>query len=320
MKALWLENQKLSLRHDLPVPEPRPGYALVRVRLAGICATDFEMTRGYYPFTGILGHEFVGEVVAAPDGSAWMGKRVVGEINIACGECATCTRGYPTHCERRAVLGIRAVHGAFAEYLELPLKNLHEVPDAVPDDIAVFCEPLAAALEITQQVHIQPGERVLLVGAGRLGQLIAQVIALTGCALQAVIRHDYQRKILEQHGIETISEGMVRTGGWDKVVEVTGSPGGFNLARRAVRPGGMIVLKSTFKDDVQVNLSSIVVDEITLVGSRCGPFEPALALLASGQVDPSVLISARYPLDEALEAFRYAGEPGVLKVLLAPAD
>src|SRR5512147_514411 len=221
MQALWLENNRLELR-DAPRPG-RTGEALIRVRRAGVCGTDLELVRGYYPFAGIPGHEFVGEVVEAPD-PAWVGKRVVGEINVVCGRCEQCLSGRAHHCESRTVLGIVARDGVFAEFTSLPLENLHVVPDSVPDEAAVFTEPLAAALEIEQQVQIRPADRVLLIGAGRLGQLVAQTL---------------------------------------------------ELARRAVRPGGTLVLKSTYRGEVTLNLSSIVVDEVTLLGSRCGPFEPA---------------------------------------------
>ncbi len=316
MKALYLSRRTLTYRTDLPVPEPPPGEALVRVRLAGICATDLELVRGYYPFDGILGHEFVGEVVRAPGAPEWEGRRVVGEINAACGGCAQCRAGRPTHCEKRTVLGIKGRDGAFAEYLRLPLANLLPVPDEVADEQAVFTEPLAAALEIQQQAHIRPGDRVLVVGAGRLGQLIAWTLALTGCDLRVVARHEPQRRLLARRGIAAIAETNVPRRAMDVVVEATGSPGGFALAQRAVRPRGLLVLKSTYAGDLTLNMSEIVVDEITLLGSRCGPFAPALELLRRGLVDPRDLIAARYPLEKGLEAFEKAAQPGVFKVLL----
>lgn len=313
MKALWLENQQLDLRD---VPEPaKPGEALIRIRVAGICSTDLELVKGYYPFTGVIGHEFVGEVVAANDES-WVGQRVVGDINVTCGNCEQCINGRSTHCENRTVLGIVKRNGTFAEFTTLPLSNLHRVPASVPDEMAVFTEPLAAALEIQQQVHVQPTDRVLVMGAGRLGQLIAQTLALTGCDLHVVARHEYQQKILLERGIRIIAEEDVQPGRWDIVVEVTGSPGGFSLARQAVRPRGTLVLKSTYKGELSVNFSSIVVDEINIVGSRCGPFEPALRLMEKGEVDPGALIAAEFRLDEALQAFERAAQPGALKVLV----
>lgn len=316
MRALWLEDQKLSYRMDVPKPEAQPGMPLIKTRLAGICATDLEMTRGYYPFAGVPGHEFVGEVVAAPGYEAWVGQRVVGEINLTCGECPTCKAGRPRHCERRATLGISGHDGVFAEYFTLSVANLHAVPEAVPDEAAVFTEPLAAALEIQEQVQIQPGMRVLVVGAGRLGLLIAQTLRLTGCDLQVVVRHAAPAALLAGWGIASIAPEDVRENAYDLVVEVTGSPGGFALSRQAVRPAGTLVLKSTFVGDVCLDLSALVVDELTLVGSRCGPFAPALRLLESGLVDPSALIAARYGLSDGVAAFAKAAERGVLKVLL----
>jgi threonine dehydrogenase-like Zn-dependent dehydrogenase len=313
MRALWLEGGTIDVR-DVEVAR-QPGEALVRVTLSGVCATDLELVRGYYPYTGVLGHEFVGEVVEAPD-PAWVGQRVVGEINAACGECATCRAGRPTHCERRSVLGIVGRDGAHAEYLSLPFENLHRVPDAVTDDAAVFTEPLAAALEILEQVHIAPDSRVLLVGAGRLGQLVAQVLALTGSELSVVARHEHQRALLHERGIAVVAEADVTPRGYDIVVEATGSPSGFELARWAVRPRGTLVLKSTYAGEITVNLSPLVVDEITVVGSRCGPFAPALRLLERGAVDPTVTISARYPLGSAVEAMAAAARPAGMKVLL----
>lgn len=315
MKALWLENEALSLR-DVPVPV-RPGEALVRVRLSGICGTDLELARGYYPFTGIIGHEFVGDVVDSSDAS-WVGARVVGEINVACGLCEQCAAGRPTHCEARTVLGIAGRDGAHAEYTTLPLENLHRVPDHVPDEAAVFTEPIAAAVEILTQVTIGPGDRVLLVGAGRLGQLIAQVLAGTGAHLHVVARHDHQRALLHARGIGTVEAADVEPRRWDVVVEATGSPSGFHLASTALRPRGTLVLKSTYRGEISLALAPFVVDEITVVGSRCGPFAPALALLESGAVDPLPLIAARYPLCDAVEAMRTAAEPGTMKVLLQP--
>jgi len=315
MKALWLENNQVDLR-DLPEPS-NPAEALVRVRRAGICSTDLELVKGYYPYTGILGHEFVGEIVSCPDSSR-VGQRVVGEINAACGRCEQCKNGRETHCENRTVLGIVDRDGVFAEYTTLPLANLHPVPESVPDEIAVFTEPLAAALEIQQQVQVHPCDRVLLIGAGRLGQLIAQTLALTGCGLRVVARHEEQKILLRARGIRLISEEDLEPRRWDIVVEATGSSDGFSLARSAVRPRGTLVMKSTYKGDMAVNFSSIVVDEITILGSRCGPFAPALRLMEEQAVDPGVLIAAEYRLEDGLAALSEAAQPGVLKVLLKP--
>jgi threonine dehydrogenase-like Zn-dependent dehydrogenase len=321
MRGLWLENLSLTYRTDLPRPVLQAGEALVKVRLAGVCSTDLELLRGYYPFRGIPGHEFVGEVIEVASTSQsepWLSKRVVGEINLACGHCDACRRGHPTHCENRRVLGILNHNGAFAEYLVLPLENLHQVPDTVSDEQAVFTEPLAAALEIQQQVHILPSDRVLVIGAGRLGLLIAQTMALTACRLQVVARHPYQQKLLSDRGIAVIGEDQVPAGKIDIVVDATGSPGGFRLARQAVRPRGTLLLKSTYKDDVCLNLSSVVVDEIRLVGSRCGPFSPALHLLEAHKVDPIPLIQNTYALKEGVKGLEEAAQPGRLKVLLRP--
>ncbi len=313
MQAVWLENNRIALR-DMARPA-QPAEALIRIRKAGICSTDLELVKGYYPYTGILGHEFVGEVVDAPD-LDWIGRRVVGEINAACGACEACKNGRPTHCENRTVLGIVNRAGVFAEYTTLPVENLHRVPDSVPDEAAVFTEPLAAALEIQQQIQIKPTDRVLLIGAGRLGQLIAQTLALTGCDLRVVARHEHTQNLLKARGIRITTGDEIQSRRWDVVVEATGSPDGFNLARRAIRPRGTLVMKSTYKGEMNVNFSSIVVDEITILGSRCGPFEPALRLLEKREVDPTVLIAAQFKLEESLKAFEQAAQPGVLKVLL----
>ena len=316
MKGIWLDNNILSYRDHLPRPKPSKDEALVKVRLAGICGTDLELTKGYYEFTGIPGHEFVGDIVQAPGRPDREGQRVVGEINIKCGTCPACLAGRPKHCENRTVLGIKHRNGAFAEFVCLPLANLIAVPDTVCDDAAVFTEPLAAALEIQEQVTIEPSHHVLVLGAGRLGQLIAQSLMTTGCDLKVVARYANQRKLLAQFNIAAIAEHSLPAGLFDIVIEATGSKAGFSLARKAVRPGGIIVLKSTTKDDVRVDFSSIVVDEVTLIGSRCGPFDPALNLLANNRVDPIGLIEGRYPLNAIQEAFQHASRPGALKVIV----
>lgn len=322
MRAVWLENRRLRFRKDVPEPVPLEGEALVKVRLAGICGTDLELLKGYAPFSGIPGHEFVGDIVRAPRKPQFKGRRVVGEINISCGSCRPCLAGRPNHCERRAVIGIRNRNGAFADYLCLPLKNLIPVPEAVSDDAAVFVEPLAAALRIQQQIHIRQPDRVLIIGAGRLGQLVAQTLALVDCQLTVMARHKNQQSILTAGEIAWITENDLREREFDIVIEASGSPGGFALARAAVRPGGTIVLKSTIcgSADLAFDFSSLVVDEITLVGSRCGPFAPALDLLEEQRVDPTVLITSRYRLNEANAAFRRAAEPGALKILLQIAE
>ena len=292
MRALWLQDGQLCLRGGVPVPS-RDGEVVVRVLLGGICNTDIEMTRGYYPFTGVPGHEFVGVVD---------GKRVVGEINAVCGSCEACRAGRRTHCERRSVLGIRNRDGAFADYLTLPAENLHVVPDEISDEEAVFVEPLAAALQIQEQVRITPDDRVLVVGHGKLGQLIAQTLALTGCNLTVRSRSAAAMPPLSKT--------------FDVAVECTGNAEGFAIARNALRPRGTLVMKSTYAGNLNVNASSLVVDEITLVGSRCGPFAPALTLLAAHKVDVRPLIHASYPLDDALTAFEHAQRRGTMKVLI----
>lgn len=314
MLAVWLEEGGTQLRDDLPLPRPPEGEALVRVLLAGICNTDLELIRGYRPFTGILGHEFVGVVEEGPPDS--LGQRVVGEINAACRRCPTCRRGLPRHCENRTVLGIAGRDGAFAEHLTLPAENLHRVPDGVPDHRAVFTEPLAAALEILEQVQVRPEHRVLVVGDGKLGQLVARALALTDCHLLVLGRHRSKLVLLEELGVATALDRAEFEGGFDIAVECTGNPEGFATARRALRPRGTLVLKSTYAGSLTADASALVVDEITVVGSRCGPFEPALGLLEEGRVDVEPLIHARYPLADALAALEEARRPGVLKVLL----
>jgi len=314
MRGVWLEEGTLSVREDLAIPEPAPGEALVRVLRAGVCNTDLELVRGYYPFTGVLGHEFVGQVAQGPD--ELLGRRVVGEINAVCGSCRACAAGRSNHCENRTVLGIVGRDGAFAEYLALPVENLHALPQSLSLDAATFTEPLAAALEIQEQITVGSRDRVLVAGAGKLGLLIAQTLALTGCDLVAVNRRPEKRALLRSRGIRVVGPDEVTSGAFDIAVEATGNPDGFALARRALRPRGTLVMKSTYAGALEVDVSSLVVDEITLVGSRCGPFAPALELLAAGAVDVEGLIEHRFPLSDGLRAFEKAAEAGVLKVLI----
>jgi threonine dehydrogenase-like Zn-dependent dehydrogenase len=315
MRGLWLSHQALTFREDLELPKINADEALIRVRMAGICRTDLELSRGYYPFDGILGHEFVGEVVEAPGGQFLRGDRVVGEINASCGDCALCRKGLRTHCLKRTVLGIVGRNGAFADFLALPAENLLKVPASIPDEVAVFVEPIAAAFEILEQLQIPSSERVLLIGAGKLGQLIAQVLSSAGLDPTVVARYPLQQELLEQLGIRWIDENQVRAGETDLAVEATGSVAGLELALSAVRPRGRIILKSTYEGRAAVDLSLIVVDEISLIGSRCGPFAPALRLLEERAVDPRPLISFTYPFEQALTGFETASESGVLKVL-----
>jgi threonine dehydrogenase-like Zn-dependent dehydrogenase len=314
VRALCYEDG-LRLRQDYPDPRPAPGEALVRVIRAGICNTDLEIVRGYMDFHGVLGHEFVGVVEEVA--GRLRGERVVGEINAYCGECPTCRRGDTTHCPHRSTLGIGGRDGAFADYLVLPVRNLHPIPAEISDDQAIFVEPLAAALEILEQVHVAPGDRVIVLGDGKLGLLVAQVLALTGCELLVMGRHEEKLAILQRRGIATQLAAELPQERADIVVDCTGNPAGFATARTLVRPRGTLVLKSTFHGDATINLSSLVIDELTLVGSRCGPFAPAIQLLARGMIDVDSLLYATYPLDEGLRAFAHALEPGVLKVELA---
>lgn len=328
MRALWLEDGELRVRDDVPVPDPPSGEALVRVLRAGVCNTDLELVRGYVPFTGVPGHEFVGRVVEGPE--ELEGRRVVGEINAVCGECRHCRQGRRTHCERRTVLGIVDRHGAFSEYLSLPVENLHPVPSDLSTDHATFTEPLAAALEIREQVRVGPGDRVLVVGDGKLGLLVAQSLALTGCDLTTTGHHRENLALLEARGVRTLltatsesgtaspdaRDGAPEVGAFDVAVEVTGSASGFREAVRALRPRGTLVMKSTYAGELTLDAAEVVVNELTLVGSRCGPFPPALRLLTRGDVEVEPMIHARYGLERGIEAFRRAGASGVLKVLL----
>ena len=317
MHALTFDGQ-LRYCPDAPKPAPGPDQVLIRTELAGICNTDIEILQGYKGFRGILGHEFVGVVEQADESPALVGQRVVSEINLYCGQCATCQRGEVSQCPHRTTLGINGHNGALADYLVVPTKLVHSVPAGIPNEVAVFTEPLAAACQILQQIHVRPTDRVVVLGDGKLGLLVAQVLHLTGCNLLAVGRYPNKLAILERRGIRTqLAAEKIRSGA-DVVIEVTGSPAGFAPAQSLVRPKGTLVLKSTFHDDVMLDLSQLVVNEITVIGSRCGPFDVALRLLEQRLVDVEPLIHATYPLDDGLAAFKQAQMPGVLKVLLTP--
>ena len=313
MLALYFNGQP-GLK-DLPRPAPGAGEVLVRVRLAGVCGTDLQILRGYHSFKGIMGHEFVGEV-AGPEASPWLGQRVVGEINIGCGECDHCRQGLARHCRQRRVLGIKDYDGAFAPYLTLPAANLHRVPPEVPDVYAVFTEPLAAALRVLETAPVSPSARVLVVGDGRLGILISWVLALTGADIHLAGHHLKHLDLARPRGVATCLAADLPEGEYDIVVEASGSPAGLELALFRVRPLGTVVVKSTYVGAYPLDPATLVVPEVRVVGSRCGPFPGALRLLRDGRIDPRPLIDGTFPLSRGLEALAWAQRPGVLKVLL----
>jgi threonine dehydrogenase-like Zn-dependent dehydrogenase len=310
MRALWLENGCLALLEDLPEPVASTDEVTIEVRCAGICGTDMAMIDGYADMVGIPGHEFVGVVVEGND--EWQGRRVVAEINVACGNCEMCKRGHANHCELRSVIGIRESDGAFAERLSVPVSNLHRVPDNVTDEAAVLVEPLAAAFEIPEQIDIDPSDQVLIIGAGRLAQLIAQVI-LRSTERVDIIARSSARTVQFSPLCVNISDHA--EGSYDIVIECSGNPAGLALAIDHVRPRGMLVLKSTYNDEVALDFNRLVVDEITVVGSRCGPFERAIDALANNEIDLSSLPFEHYRLDEFKRAFERARAPEVYKVL-----
>ncbi|MFZ5448714.1 MAG: MDR/zinc-dependent alcohol dehydrogenase-like family protein [Thermodesulfobacteriota bacterium] len=313
MLALYFD-EKPTIK-ELPHPEPGAGEVLVRVSMAGICGTDLQILKGYHNFRGIMGHEFVGEV-AGPEDTPWLGQRVVGEINIGCGECDRCRRGLARHCRQRRVLGIKNHDGAFAHYLSIPAANLHAVPPEVPDIWAVFTEPLAAALRVLETAPLSPEVRVLVVGDGRLGLLIAWVLALTGAEIHLAGRHPEHLALARPQGVVTCLSADLPPGEYDLVVEASGSPSGLELALARVRPLGTVVMKSTYVGRYPLDPATLVVPEVRLVGSRCGPFHGALRLLRDGRIDPRPLIDRSFPLSRGLEALAWAQRPGVLKVLI----
>lgn len=316
MIAVHLDAGVATIR-ETRAPERPEGFALIRLIQAGICNTDLELQRGYYGFSGTPGHEFVGEVVEA-DSKGLIGKRVVGEINLACGSCSWCRRGMGRHCPTRTVLGIVRHPGAFREFLTLPEGNLHVVPDSVPTEVAVFAEPLAAACEILEQVQIPCSSPIAVLGDGKLGLLVAQVLQVNGYRVHQFGRHAEKLRIAAKTGVTTEIRGEhLPEAEYRWVVDATGSQAGLHAAIRMVEPRGTIVLKSTVHGEIPVDTAPVIVNEITLVGSRCGRFEPALELLQLSAIDVTSMISDRMPLASAPAAFDRAAKRGVMKVLLA---
>ena len=337
MQALYWDGHELSLNSSYPTPQTskiedreskivgatggRPEsandqVALVKVHLAGICSTDLQILKGYMDFRGVPGHEFVGSVVEGPQ--ELIDKRVVGEINFACGRCDYCHRGLGRHCPSRSVMGILGADGAFAEFVSVPVANLHVVSDSVSDEEAVFTEPLAAAFEILEQVQLNPGDEVLVLGDGKLSFLCAQVLRLASANVALVGKHPDKLKLIKRSGVRTMLLNDWKPKQFDVVVEATGSPSGLQLAMSAVRPRGTLVLKTTIAGEHKVSLAPLVINEITVVGSRCGPFVPALDALRERSVSVTPLIEKIYPLSEGIEAVAHAGNPGARKILLQP--
>ncbi len=318
MQAITLSQDDLHFQKEYPIPQPEADEALIKVMVAGICATDLEMVKGYKGgFLGVLGHEFVGVVERAPD-PRWHGKRVVGSINIGCNSCATCLQHGPEHCPHRRVLGILNKDGAFADYLTLPQRNLFAVPDDVTDETAVFTEPLAAALRIREQIRVVPGGRTAVIGPGRLGMLVGQVLALDGTDVVMIGRGRRSLELPAKLGFTTGLTEDFSENSFDTVVETTGNEAGFALALNLVRPLGTLVLKSTFVGKTHLDLTKVVVAEINVVGSRCGPFAPALNLLQRNVIDVASLIDGDYKFSHAIQAFTHASQRGVRKILLKP--
>ncbi len=317
MKAVIFD-ETLKYVEDYEKPTPKKGEALIKVTYGGVCNTDKEITKGYMGYKGILGHEFTGVVEEINDeDKTFLGKRVVGEINLGCKNCEWCAKDLERHCPNRSTLGILAKDGCFAEYVTLPLSNLIEIPENVPDEQAVFVEPLAAGLEILEQMHIQPCQKVMVLGDGKLGLLTA--LALNACGLDVLIVGKHQNKldIAKNQGVKTqlLSE-FEQAPKFDVVVEATGSITGFETSVNCVKPRGTLVLKSTIAASKELNLAPIVINEITILGSRCGRFEPAMRLIASGKIDFSQMISKIYPIEQAVEAFDANNAKDTIKILL----
>ena len=313
MRALVFDGT-LRLDHVADPAAPRPDEARLRIIRAGICNTDLELMAGYLDFSGVLGHEFVGLVEDGP--AAWLGRRVAVEINVACGKCDFCARGIPSQCRDRHSIGIHRYPGAFADCLVVPQANMHLVPDEVSDDAAVFTEPLAAALQVTEAIQVSPRDRVIVLGAGKLGLLVAQTLKLTGADVVVPVRREKQARLLDKWHIPVADLDSLPRQRAQVVVDCTGDETGFAEALNLVEPRGTIVMKSTYHGLPRIDMTRVAVNEIRLIGSRCGPFDAALRLLARGLVDVESMIEARYPLDDGVAAMQFAAQKGVLKVLL----
>jgi len=308
-------DSSLQFMADYPDPKPERGEVLIAVKLAGICTTDLEILKGYMDFKGVLGHEFVGEVIKGS--RKWLGKRVVAQINCVCGQCDMCQRGLANHCRRRTVLGISGRDGCFADMIAVPEHNLYEVPDGISDEQAVFVEPLAAAYQVIMQRKVESRMQVAVVGSGKMGLLMAQVLRNTGCKLEVIGRNEFTLGFCEKKGIQTrkVSE-LIPRADRDLVVECTGSPEGFELATQMVRPRGTLVLKSTYAKTAAINMTPIAVNEIEVVGSRCGPFNEAISALVNGQIDVESMIARQLPLSKGVEAMEMADDPNNIKIML----
>ncbi len=319
MQAIEFQ-QKLSFRTDYPKPKAQADEALIKIKLSGICSTDLEIVRGYAGFKGILGHEFVG--IVEDTGSAihrhWLGKRVVGSINIGCQRCPDCLNNRVEHCLQRQVLGIRNKQGAFADYITLPVRNLFQVPDSITDESAVFTEPLAAACRILQQIKLSPELQIAVLGAGKLGLLIGQTLAMNNASIIMLGRSEKSLTLAKKWQLSTGHINQFADNYFDLVVDATGNPLGFEQALRLTRPQGTLVLKSTFSESATVDLTKLVVAEINLLGSRCGPFDQAIKRLQTDTVPVETMIDGVFRLADALPAFEYASQPGIKKVLLKP--
>jgi threonine dehydrogenase-like Zn-dependent dehydrogenase len=316
VKAICWDGHDVTLNSSYPPPVPNQDTVVVKVHLAGICSTDLQIFKGYMKFQGVPGHEFVGSVSDGPQ--EWLERKVVGEINFGCRHCEYCGRDLSRHCPNRTVMGILNADGAFAEYVALPAENLHLVPDSVSDEQAVFTEPLAAAFEILRQIQASTGDEILILGDGKLGNLCAQVLRLTGAKVTALGKHQDKLKLIKRTGVRTILLNDWKPRLFDVVVEATGSAAGLELAISAVRPRGTLVLKSTIAGAHQVSLAPIVINEIHLIGSRCGVFPDALDALAADRVSVAPLIEEVYPLEQGVQAIQHAGRPGARKILLRP--
>ena len=309
-------NKELKLEKDYPMPSCKKGEVLIKTTMTGICNTDYEITLGYMGYKGVIGHEFVGIVEACED-KTLIGKRVVGDINCGCGECEWCKKGLHRHCPNRQTLGIWKKDGCFSDYFTLPIKNLLVVPDNVSDKQAVFTEPLAAALEILEQVHIQPIQKVLVLGDGKLGIITALALNASGLDVTLVGKHKEKLEIAKNQGVKTfLLEDIDIRKEWDFVIEATGSITGFETSVSLVKPRGILILKSTIAASKEFNFSSLVVDEVTIVGSRCGRFQPALRMLEQHKIDLTPLISGIYDVENVIEAFETNKRKDTVKVLV----